>query len=425
MNNSDKSQLSISLTNEVLEDIIQKANALSVDPEVYIEALISKNKEISFESGEHTPIQLDHLSDPYGTFETEEVQNFAESSSNDREEEQENQAEPDLFDKSIFTPSVQEAMEKFLEQNESEEEKRIRIVQRILARGRFRKACPLPDPECFTTLLDLFPNFRDVTLKIRSLAIMCRMGTGPARIAPLLLVGPPGVGKSVYLKKLAALLGTKITFLDCPSQTNSSWLTGLSFTFKSGMLGHVAKSLCFGEVINPIFVLDEIEKSQTSTENGNILQILHGLLEPITAKEFVEDGLGPEFPLDASWITWVATANSLDSIPESLLSRFTIFEIKPPTQEEMVTSIIPSIFDSIRENMPLRDRLDVLSVEVRELLATCSPREARKFLEEGIEMAATRSYERSTASTEMVRVEPQDIHFTSKISRKREPLGFV
>lgn len=299
------------------------------------------------------------------------------------------------------------------------------MIERILGEGAVRRIVPLPDPEIWDSLLERFPNFNEVTSKIQSLAMMGKLGGGrPVPLPPLLLVGPPGIGKSAYLKELARILGVGISFMDCSSQSSASSLTGLSFTFKSGGPGPVARLLCFGGEGNPFFILDEIEKSATGREHGAILDVLHNLLERVTAKEFADEALGVDFPIDTSWVTWVATANSLDGIPQSLQSRFLVYHIDPPSQEEMVRSVIPSIYENLRDSLPIREQLADLSPEIGVALKALSPREVRKSLEDAIEKASRRTYmNHGLNSGEKITVIGEDIRI--KKVPERERAGFI
>lgn len=424
MRTSGTSHLSIPVSNDLLEEIIENATALSVSIEDYLASLISRNAKFPLPEYEKQPEDKssletnDPINDTFSAFKKFRNKIYAETTENPHPLEE-------FPTMRLFTEKVDKGMQDFLSEASESEEKRKKIIERILSEGAVRRISPLPDPEVWGDLLEQFPNFNKVTAKIQSLAMIGKLGGGrPVPIPPLLLVGPPGIGKSAYLKKLAHILGVGITFMDCSSQSSASSLAGLSFTFKSGCLGPVAKLLCFGSEANPLFILDEIEKSATGRDHGNILDALHNLLERVTAKDFSDEGLGVEFPIDTSWITWIATANSLDGIPPSLLSRFLVYSIDPPSQGEMARSVIPSIYETLRESLPIKEKLADLSNEIVDSLKTLSPREVRKSLEEGIEKASRRTYfNNGLKSGEKITVIREDIG-TRKIS-ERERVGFI
>ena len=423
MNTSGTSSLSISVSNDLLEEIMEKASALSVSPETYLESLISRNARLPLQDYDRIPSDESDLEMKDSVNEIfSELKNFR----NKKNAETEIPHPLDTYQTMrLFTEKVEKGMQDFITEAHESEEKRRKVLERILSAGPARRIVPLPDPEIFENLSERFPNFNKVTSKIQSLAMIGKLGgERPVPIPPLLLVGPPGIGKSAYLKKLAQILGVGITFMDCSSQSSASSLTGLSFTFKSGTLGPVAKLLCFGNEANPLFILDEIEKSATGREHGAILDVLHNLLERVTAKEFADEGLGVEFPIDTSWITWIATANILDGIPSSLLSRFLVYSIDPPSQEEMVRSVISSIYETLRESLPIKENLADLSLEVADSLKAFSPREVRKSLEEGIEKASRRAYvNHGFNSGVKITVTKEDIG-TRKLP-ERERAGFI
>ena len=106
---------------------------------------------------------------------------------------------------------------------------------------------------------------------------------------------------------------------------------GAARNWANTSLGLVFELVCLGERADPLILLDELDKARRSHNNDPVAP-LHSLLEPLTAKKVTDISAGIEF--DASHILWVATANDLDRIPESILSRFQVFNIAMPTAEQ-------------------------------------------------------------------------------------------
>jgi ATP-dependent Lon protease len=189
------------------------------------------------------------------------------------------------------------------------------------------------------------------------------------------LAGEPGVGKTHFAKLLAKALGMDFEFCSMGSMTAGWILSGASPTWQGARYGKVAQKLIEGETANPLFVLDELDKSGADARHdpmGTLLQ----LLERETSEHFKDEFL--DLPVDASVILWVATANDLTRIPEPVLQRFGVYEVPNPTPEEAAV-IASLVYDSLLKSHNWKfDPL--LSDDVKSSLARTPPREMKKQL---------------------------------------------
>ncbi len=152
----------------------------------------------------------------------------------------------------------------------------------------------------------------------------------PLELTPLLLVGDPGVGKTRFARGLAALLGTGNVTLSL-AQTTAGWIVGGSAsTWQGAKPGKVFETLLHGESSNPVVTIDEIDKA--SRGQYDPLGAFYALLERDTASEFVDEYV--DLPVDASRIVWIATANDARAVPEPILSRMRVIEVRSPTRDE-------------------------------------------------------------------------------------------
>jgi ATP-dependent Lon protease len=163
---------------------------------------------------------------------------------------------------------------------------------------------------------------------------------------PLLLVGPPGIGKTFFCHALSKIVGTRFELISLASMTAGFVIGGSSSIWSEGKTGHVVESLARFHVANPLIVVDECDKSG-GDKRYDPLGSMYSLLEKETASTFIDESL--ETPCNCSFIVWIGTANSVDRIPEPILSRFTVIQIERPSAQQM-ENVLRSIYNKIREN---------------------------------------------------------------------------
>ncbi len=160
----------------------------------------------------------------------------------------------------------------------------------------------------------------------------------PVRLPPLLLYGPPGVGKTHFCESLAKVLGVPVRRHPMDQAETSGALLGSDAVWGNSRYGLVFDLLGLGEYANPLVILDELDKAQTmgKTSGGfsSPTGVLHSLLEPVSAAQVRDISLDLE--LDASQIAWIATANYPWWVPATLRSRFKEFFIMPPDAEQAI-----------------------------------------------------------------------------------------
>jgi ATP-dependent Lon protease len=202
--------------------------------------------------------------------------------------------------------------------------------ERMLERGaeRFQvKPSGLPAME---HLYDELPNFRAVLDDVRRQLALCEDSRDALEITPLLLLGPPGIGKTHFARELAQLLGTGMGFVSMSSLTAGWLLSGASSQWKGARPGKVFETLVDGPYANPVMVIDEIDKAG-GEHAYDPLGALYSLLEHDTAGQFTDEFA--EVPVDASQVIWVATANDGRSIPEPILNRMNVYEVQAPDRD--------------------------------------------------------------------------------------------
>ncbi len=145
---------------------------------------------------------------------------------------------------------------------------------------------------------------------------------------PMLLVGPPGAGKTHLARLLATRAGTGHALFSMAGMYDASLLTGAPRSYTSPSPSFPAVAMCQTRTANPILVGDELDKVATDRRMGDPLAALLTLIEPITARAYYDKCLLAE--CDLSHASWLFTANTLDGIGAALRSRLDMVTVEGP-----------------------------------------------------------------------------------------------
>lgn len=229
----------------------------------------------------------------------------------------------------------------------------------------------LPSHHLRDRLLEEFPHAADAINAICSdIEQQESNGDGTFYVRPTLLLGAPGCGKSRLAGRIGDLVQVPSRMIPAAG-TGDAHIGGLSRGWHSGMPAAPIELIRFGGCPNPLLVIDEVEKVALSRQNGNLIDAILPMLEPGTAKAWLDPYLQAE--CDLSWVSWLFTANSLESLPPPFRDRVRVIEVPAPERQH-VEQIAKSILRELRPDH-LRTEMfpDLDAVELETLVENWRP----------------------------------------------------
>lgn len=244
-------------------------------------------------------------------------------------------------------------------------------------------------------LRSTFLHFSEVIDHVENHLYLCDKGSGAFYIPPVLIVGGPGIGKTFFLHELARAVNTPFEMIGMEGVTSGFDITGLTEGYSSGAPGRLLTCLVTSPSMNPIVLLDEIDKAGGDSRYPVVNRLLP-LLERYTAQKYKDECLPLE--VDASHIVWFATANDEKALSGPIKSRFDTFNVPAPNamQKDALTQ---GVYLRIVESNPWGAHLDkTLSEDVLYALARASTPGAARDIRRIFTTACSRALREDASS---------------------------
>jgi len=173
------------------------------------------------------------------------------------------------------------------------------------------------------------PHGHDAISVVADACALSRRAGIPVTLPPIILVGPPGTGKSFLAARLAAALDQPHVTVPVNSGHLFGILGGLASSWKGATAGRIAKTLIENRSASPVILMDEIDKPVIASSSDRPHDALLSLWEPENAKSWKDEYY--ELGFDSRHLIHIATANDVECLPRPILDRALIVEIAPPS----------------------------------------------------------------------------------------------
>ena len=264
---------------------------------------------------------------------------------------------------------------------------------------------------------------------IEYLAVKIMTGKNPSTV--ICFAGPPGVGKTSLAKSIADALGRKFVKQSLGGVRDESEIRGHRRTYIGALPGRILKGMKDAGTVNPVFLLDEIDK-MTADYRGDPAAAMLEVLDPEQNKYFSDNYL--EEPYDLSQVMFITTANDISNIPGPLRDRMEIIELSSYTEIEKFNIGKDYLYQrNLEEHGLNKDQLkitdDAYYETIRSYTRESGVRELNRMIATMCRKAVRKILVEKAESVEVNKDNIQDylgkIRFTGNQNRGKDQIGVV
>ena len=212
--------------------------------------------------------------------------------------------------------------------------------------------------------------------KLQILQFIASKITNPdARGMSLLLVGPPGIGKTSLIKQgIAKALDWPFQFISLGGDSDASTFSGHQLVYEGSHCGKIVNSLVAAKSMSMILMFDELDKVSTTAKGEEIQNLLVHLTDPTQNAEF-EDKYLAGIPLDLSQAMFVFSANDISKIDHVLLDRFMVVKLEGYDAKEKMEIAEKFLLPAALKEVNLAERVGIPKEVVQHVLETYAKEE--------------------------------------------------
>lgn len=264
-------------------------------------------------------------------------------------------------------------------------------------------------------------------LEFLAVRILTQKGDSPI----LCLVGPPGTGKTSIARSVARALNKKYVRISLGGVRDEAEIRGHRRTYVGALPGRIASGLKNAGVKNPLVLLDEIDKV-SSDYKGDTSAALLEVLDSEQNERFVDHYI--EIPIDLSEVLFIATANSVQTIPKPLLDRMELIEVSSYTENEKMHIAKEHLIDKqIEKNGLSRKQLSISDKALNRIITGYTKEAGVRNLERKIaEICRKAAKEIITGESKKVSVTDKNLSkylgkekYTYQMANKKDEIGVV
>lgn len=170
----------------------------------------------------------------------------------------------------------------------------------------------------------------------------------PVKLRPTILLGPSGSGKSRLVRRVASLIGGISVYRFDAAGAHDGQFSGSPKAWSSTQPSVPARAIVQSYIANPFVMVDEIDKAGSGSHNGRLWDALLPFVEAETSARYRDVSLDAE--LNLSYVSYIATANSIEALPGPLRDRFRVVRIPAPTLDHL-----PTLAASIMRDLAAED----------------------------------------------------------------------